>query len=116
MDIDGLSKLIEQCNQFNADKFNNMEALINAQNTRTRAQIEDVHDRLKKEINGHTKDLFKIKEIEIPELKNSIKLMRWIGKHPGKCLFLFFLLIIASNYILERYSLLELFKFIKSIL
>ena len=120
MDIDGLHKLIEQCNTFNAEKFNGITELINAQNSRVRAKIEETHDSLKREINGHTKDLIDIKDIEIPAIKEkldkSTRLVKWISKHPGKCLLLFFLSIVASNYILEQYSIPELIKFIKSIL
>lgn len=120
MDIDGLYELVKQGNDFNKEKFNNIDALIKAQSTRTRGHIEDVHDRLKKEINGHTEDLKKIKDEEIPELKTKIhestRLVKWISKHPGKCIIIFFLSIVASNYILEQYSIPELIKFIKSIL
>jgi len=120
MDIDGLYELVKQGNDFNKEKFNGITELINAQNSSVRAKIEETHDSLKREINGHTKELNKIKDIEIPELKTKIheytRLTKWISKHPGKCMIIFFLSIVASNYILEQYSIPELIKFIKSIL
>jgi len=120
MDIDGLYELVKQGNEFNKEKFSGITELIKAQNSRVRAKIEETHDSLKREINGHTKDLIEIKDIEIPAIKEkldkSTRLVKWIGKNPGKCLLLFFLSIVASNYILEQYSIPELIKLIKSIL
>ena len=73
MDIDGLHKLIEQCNTFNAEKFKGVTELINAQNTRTRGQIEDIHDRLKDEINVGAK---RLDEVECYIEKN--KKQKWM--------------------------------------
>jgi len=52
MDLDGLYKLVKQGNDFSKERFEYIEEFIKVQNTATRARVEEIHDSLKREING----------------------------------------------------------------
>jgi len=134
MDIDGLVELVKQSNDFNKINFERLESIVNAQNTRSRAIIEDFHDCIVKKIdevkakqdisNGkifkNEKDITKLNDVTIPGINAKIiesgRMVKWIKKHPGKCFIIFFMINFGIYFLLDKYPISEIWKFIKSLI
>jgi len=115
MDIDGIYKLLGQSNSFNADKFERLEELVNAQNTRVRAKIEETHDSLSDKIDGVTKRQ-DITNGKVCDNERVIKPIKWVSKNKSISIILFLTVFFSLDYIIDNYSIQQIWQFIKDLI
>ena len=143
MDIDGLYKLLKQSQNFNKEKFADIVDIINAQNSRSRAKSEELHDLMmlkfnklqaeqstvnEKIITIETDNKHIIKQIneikarqditngKVISNENTIKPIRWMAKHYMITIAILLILFFALEYLADNSTIIEIWQFIKKIL